>query len=81
MNGLFVDPLAATAPAPAPVRKKTSGPEQATGQRSDRSRPAAEATPGKNRQERQAPDEKTLRAASLLKVSRDLERLLRQRGR
>jgi hypothetical protein len=70
MNGLFFDPLAAaTATAPASIGQQVSSPH------SNSSPPAREAMP------RQGPDEKTLRALSLLKVSKDLEQLLRQRGR
>ncbi|HYH76351.1 MAG TPA: hypothetical protein VD841_02450 [Arthrobacter sp.] len=71
MNGLFFNPLADTTATPAPIRQQASAPG------TESSSPAPEAMP---RQPRQAPDEKTLRAASLLKVSRDLEHLLRQRG-
>ncbi|MEJ1192521.1 hypothetical protein [Pseudarthrobacter sp. CCNWLW207] len=68
-NGLFFDPLAG--PAAPSARMQAAGPE-VNGKRG---------AGGKSR--RQAPhvdDERALRAASLRKVSRDLEHLLRQRG-
>jgi hypothetical protein len=69
-NGLFFDPLAGS--AAAPTRMQAGGP------------PVNSERPADGGPRRQAPhvsDEKALRAASLRKVSRDLEQLLRQRGR
>lgn len=69
-HGLFFDPLSGSAATPTSL--------QAAGPPVDTERPAD------GRPRRQAPhvsDEKALRAASLRKVSRDLEHLLRQRGR
>jgi hypothetical protein len=69
-NGLFFDPLARSAAAPA--RMQDEGPA-ANSERPQDGMPPRQAPP--------APDEIALRAASLRKVSRDLERLLREQGR
>ncbi|MCU1518287.1 MAG: hypothetical protein JWQ75_3008 [Pseudarthrobacter sp.] len=68
-NGLFFDPLAA--PAAAPARMQASGPLL------DSTRAAAGHVP--RRQALPEADEKALRAASLRNVSLDLERLSRRR--
>ena len=74
MGSLFFDPLAS--PPSVPAAMLGSAAIQAGVQRS------ARATDEPSRR-RTGPvtDEKALRAASLRKVSRDLEHLLRQRGR
>ena len=74
MGSLFFDPLA-SAPS-IPERLRGSGASPTGAQRSVGA--TGERPP---RRTGQAADAKTLRAASLRKVSQDLERLLRQQGR
>ena len=73
MGSLFYDPLAN--PPSVPAAMHGSGSLQADLQRSS----GATDEPSRRRAS-PVTDEKALRAASLRKVSRDLEHLLRQRG-
>ena len=69
-GNLFFDPLASGLVAPG----------GATGVRGSESEGSAAATP-RRRATQTAAEQKALRAASLLKVSRDLERMVRERTR